>query len=82
MLGYKVGDTFEWDTPGGTRNIRIKDILYQPEASGDEQWTGESSPRAQSFPRRNLKFVEPQIYTEALLSVEMDKSSFGYLSVL
>jgi regulator of nucleoside diphosphate kinase len=37
MLGYKVGDTFEWDTPGGTRTLRVKEILYQPEASGDEQ---------------------------------------------
>ena len=36
MLGYKVGDTFEWDTPGGTRIIHVKEILYQPEASGDE----------------------------------------------
>lgn len=37
MLGYKVGDAFEWDTPGGTRFLRVKEILYQPEASGDEQ---------------------------------------------
>ncbi|HJS18567.1 MAG TPA: nucleoside diphosphate kinase regulator [Anaerolineales bacterium] len=37
MLGYKVGDTFEWDTPGGKRTLRVKEILYQPEASGDEQ---------------------------------------------
>jgi regulator of nucleoside diphosphate kinase len=37
MLGYKVGDTFEWDTPGGKRIIHVKEILYQPEASGDEQ---------------------------------------------
>ena len=37
MLGYKVGDTFDWDTPGGKRTIRVKEILYQPEASGDEQ---------------------------------------------
>lgn len=37
MLGYKVGDTFEWDTPGGKRILRVKEILYQPEASGDEQ---------------------------------------------
>jgi regulator of nucleoside diphosphate kinase len=36
MLGYKVGDTFEWDTPGGTRTILVKEILYQPEASGDD----------------------------------------------
>jgi hypothetical protein len=31
MLGYKVGDTFEWDTPGGIRIIRVKEILYQSE---------------------------------------------------
>ena len=37
MLGYKVGDTFEWDTPGGKRIILVEEILYQPEASGDEQ---------------------------------------------
>ena len=36
MLVYKVGDTFERDTPGGTRIIHVKEILYQPEASGDE----------------------------------------------
>jgi regulator of nucleoside diphosphate kinase len=37
MLGYKTGDTFEWDTPGGKRTLRVTEILYQPEASGDEQ---------------------------------------------
>ena len=37
MLGYKTGDTFEWDTPGGKRRLRVKEILYQPEAAGDEQ---------------------------------------------
>ncbi len=35
MLGYRVGDTFEWDTPGGKRSIRVDKILHQPEASGD-----------------------------------------------
>jgi regulator of nucleoside diphosphate kinase len=35
MLGYRVGDTFEWDTPGGRRTIRVLKILFQPEASGD-----------------------------------------------
>ncbi len=37
MLGYKTGDTFEWDTPGGKRSLLVKEILYQPEAAGDEQ---------------------------------------------
>jgi regulator of nucleoside diphosphate kinase len=35
MLGYEVGDVFEWEVPAGKRNLRVKKILYQPEASGD-----------------------------------------------
>lgn len=37
MLGYRVGDIFEWDTPGGKRKIRVQKIIFQPEASGDFQ---------------------------------------------
>ena len=37
MLGYRVGDVFEWDTPDGMRKIRVDKIIYQPEASGDYQ---------------------------------------------
>lgn len=35
MLGYKVGDTFEWKVPDGTRKLRIKKILFQPESTGN-----------------------------------------------
>lgn len=35
MLGYRVGDTFEWEVPGGISRMKIKEIIYQPEASGD-----------------------------------------------
>jgi regulator of nucleoside diphosphate kinase len=35
MLGYEVGDVFEWAVPAGTRRLQIKEILYQPEAAGD-----------------------------------------------
>jgi regulator of nucleoside diphosphate kinase len=35
MLGYEVGDIFEWEVPAGIRKLRVKEILYQPEASGD-----------------------------------------------
>jgi regulator of nucleoside diphosphate kinase len=35
MLGYEVGDVFEWEVPAGKRKLRVKKILYQPEASGD-----------------------------------------------
>lgn len=37
MLGCRVGDTFEWDTPSGKRVIHVKRIIYQPEAAGDFQ---------------------------------------------
>jgi regulator of nucleoside diphosphate kinase len=35
MLGYAVGDVFEWEVPAGMRRIKVDAILYQPEASGD-----------------------------------------------
>jgi regulator of nucleoside diphosphate kinase len=35
MLGYSVGDTFEWKVPAGLRRLKVKKILYQPEASGN-----------------------------------------------
>lgn len=35
MLGYQVGETFEWSVPAGNRKIKIEEILYQPEAAGD-----------------------------------------------
>jgi len=35
MLGYRLGDTFSWKVPAGTRRLRIEEILYQPEAAGD-----------------------------------------------
>jgi len=35
MLGYRVGDTFEWQVPDGTRRLRVKKVLYQPEAAGN-----------------------------------------------
>jgi regulator of nucleoside diphosphate kinase len=35
VLGYRVGDTFSWVVPDGTRRLKIRDLLYQPEAAGD-----------------------------------------------
>ena len=35
MLGYRVGDTFTWQVPDGVRRLQVKQVLYQPEASGD-----------------------------------------------
>lgn len=35
MLGYSVGQTIEWPTPGGVRRLKVAALLYQPEAAGD-----------------------------------------------
>ena len=35
LIGYRVGDTIVWKVPGGTRRLKVKAILYQPEAAGD-----------------------------------------------
>lgn len=35
MIGYKKGDVIAWPVPAGIRKIKVLDILYQPEASGD-----------------------------------------------
>ena len=37
MLGYRVGDEFEWNVPGGLRRMKVTKIHYQPEAAGDFQ---------------------------------------------
>jgi regulator of nucleoside diphosphate kinase len=35
ILGFRVGDTVAWQVPGGMRNLRIEEIMYQPEAAGE-----------------------------------------------
>ena len=35
ILGYRTGDSVEWQVPAGVRHLKIEDVLYQPEASGD-----------------------------------------------
>lgn len=35
MLGYRVGDEFEWKVPYGLRRFRVSKMHYQPEAAGD-----------------------------------------------
>lgn len=34
-LGYRLGDVFQWDVPGGISRLKVEEIIYQPEASGD-----------------------------------------------
>jgi regulator of nucleoside diphosphate kinase len=35
MLGCEVGDSFESKVPAGKRRMKVKQIVYQPEAAGD-----------------------------------------------
>ena len=35
MLGYRVGDEFEWNVPQGVRRMKVTRVHYQPEAAGD-----------------------------------------------
>lgn len=34
LLGLRVGQSIEWQVPSGTKQIRVLEIRYQPEASG------------------------------------------------
>lgn len=36
LIGYKVSDEIEWIVPSGLTKIRIDEIIYQPEAAGDD----------------------------------------------
>ncbi|MGD9898957.1 MAG: nucleoside diphosphate kinase regulator [Calditrichaceae bacterium] len=35
LIGFKIGDVIEWKVPVGTRKLKVKKILYQPEAAGE-----------------------------------------------
>ena len=35
LIGYKVGDIIKWKVPNGIVKLKVKKILYQPEAAGD-----------------------------------------------
>jgi regulator of nucleoside diphosphate kinase len=35
LLGYRVGDTIEWQVPSGLRRLKVEELLYQPEAASE-----------------------------------------------
>ena len=35
MLGYRVGDVFEWEVPAGKRRLKVEKVLFQPESAGN-----------------------------------------------
>ena len=34
LIGYREGDSFEWEVPSGLRKFRIGKVLFQPESAG------------------------------------------------
>lgn len=37
LLGYRVGDRVSFEAPGGRRTCEVVELMYQPEAAGDER---------------------------------------------
>ena len=35
ILGFRKGDTIEWQVPSGLRRLKVEEVLYQPESAGD-----------------------------------------------
>lgn len=35
LIGFRAGDIVEWEVPAGLRQLKIEEIIYQPEAAGD-----------------------------------------------
>ena len=35
ILGFRTGDTIEWQVPSGLRKLKVEEVLYQPESAGD-----------------------------------------------
>ena len=35
LLGYREGDTLEWDVPAGRKMYRVVEVVHQPEAAGE-----------------------------------------------
>lgn len=38
LLGLRVDQTAEWHAPSGTKQLRVVELGYQPEAAGDYGW--------------------------------------------
>lgn len=36
VLGRRVGESVDWETPGGRRRLRVDRVLYQPEREGKD----------------------------------------------
>lgn len=44
LIGYRAGDTVDWQTPSGFRRLQIREALCQPEAAGDCHFEDDATP--------------------------------------
>ena len=55
LLGYREGDEIEGPTPGGRRRLNVIQVLYQPEAAGDESDHSVAMRRDSQMKRENVE---------------------------
>jgi regulator of nucleoside diphosphate kinase len=58
LLGYREGEEIEWPTPGGRRRLNVIQVLYQPEAAGDESDHSVAMPRDSQMKRENVEQLQ------------------------
>lgn len=51
ILGYRAGDSFEWEVPSGLRRMKVEEVIYQPEAAALRRSRRGGQPRAGSRAR-------------------------------
>ena len=71
LLGYREGDEIEWPTPGGRRRLNVIQVLYQPEAAGDEPDHSVAMRRDSQMKRENVE----QFQLQAVCPAEEDSFS-------
>src|SRR5437899_1439557 len=55
LLGYREGDEIVWPTPGGRRRFSVVQVLYQPEAAGDEPGHSVPMPRDSQMKHKKVE---------------------------
>ena len=55
MLGYRVGDEFEWIVPYGRRRLKLTAVLREPDASSERELTGCPRVRLQRSSRQSTR---------------------------
>ena len=59
MLGYRVGDEFEWVVPHGLRRLKVQAVQFQPEAAGAGVAQGKGECRSRQALSRAVRRFAP-----------------------